>query len=77
MIIIACREGFFRRGALPARCHNPGALVYVGQAHARRGPRGFACFAADSEGWEALQNDLLAKIQDGRSLHKAWRYLHD
>lgn len=79
MLIIALREGFYKAGTLPARCHNPGALVWAGQplATKARGLHGYACFESDSAGWAALRADLTKKIMEGRSLHTAWTYLYD
>jgi hypothetical protein len=78
MCFIAMMEGFFRPGTLPARCHNPGALVYKGQPHATRapGPTGYACFDTDSDGWNALKELVEKKLRRG-SLKRAWPYLED
>lgn len=75
MLYIALHEGFFVPGSLPATCHNPGALVYAGQAAARPGPLGFACFPGDPDGWSALRRDIRAKLKRGIPLKRAWTYL--
>lgn len=79
MALIATREGFYRHGSFAARCHNPGALVFVGQplATVAKGSHHFACFTSDDAGWDALRRDLGRKLDAGRTLQKAWRYLTD
>ena len=69
---IAEAEGFGRRGALPTRYHNPGDLkavrgyVYPGQARVGKG--GHVVFKTDSDGWNAMYNQI-AKMRDGSSWH--------
>jgi hypothetical protein len=77
MCFIAMMEGYFHQGTIPARCHNPGALVFVGQEGARPGPRGYACFDSDEVGWAALKRLLEGKLRRKGSLQKAWPYLKD
>ena len=75
MHTIAVREGFYRRDSLPARYHNPCALVYARQLGAVPGARGFAWFVGDADGWMACERDLRKKIARGGNLSKAWEYL--
>lgn len=75
LLKIAGQEGFFKRGTLPQRQNNPGALIYRGQPRAKRGNRGFANFERAGDGWRALRNDLLAKREQGIKLNKGWKYL--
>lgn len=72
---IAKQEGFFKAGSLPARLHNPGSLRYIGQDHAVKGKAGFAAFATDENGWQALEQDIALKRLRGLSLRRGWRYL--
>lgn len=73
---IAVMEGFYVKGSLPQRLHNPGALVYTGQVHAWPSRvRGFAYFFTDADGFEALRVDLLGKLKRHMSLRRAWEYL--
>jgi hypothetical protein len=73
--LIRVREGFFREGSLPQRLHNPCALVYAGQPGALPADRGFAWFVADEDGAMACARDLTKKIEQHRSLRRAWGYL--
>lgn len=75
MHYIASKEGFFKVGSLPARLHNPCALVYIKQPRAWKGPKNFAAFIDDTSGWESCENDLLHKLKHHESLNKAWEYL--
>ena len=75
MHVIAVREGFYRHGSLPARHHNPCALVYAKQLGAIPGDHGFAWFVGDADGWMACERDLRKKIARGGNLSKAWEYL--
>ena len=72
---IALKEGFHVAGSIPARLHNPGALVFCGQPGARRGVHGFAMFTDDEHGWRALDIDVWKKRSRGISLRKGWAYL--
>ena len=72
---IARQEGFYRVGTLPARLHNPGALVYAGQHGAAAGERGYARFWSDEAGWRALEADLWRKLRARRPLMTGWEYL--
>ena len=74
---IATKEGYYVAGSLPARLHNPGALVYIGQAGALRHKSGFAYFVDDKTGWAALDADLREKFRLKKSLKKAWTYLRE
>lgn len=72
---IARREGWWHDGSLVRRTHNPGALRYAAQPGASPGPRGFAMFDSDLEGWEALER-LIAHYRDaGHRWRRAWPYL--
>lgn len=71
---IARQEGFYVKGSLPARLHNPGALVFAGQKEAIRdcGTPDLICgqyayFPTDEAGWAALHKDIAAK----------WKYQED
>lgn len=62
---IARQEGFGVPGARPTRNHNPGNLtgrMWTGQVDAQ----GFAIFATDAQGWDALYRQLQL-IANGRS----------
>jgi len=70
---IAKAEGFFQRGTLPARYHNPGDLKsrrgltpLPGQI--RLGKAGHIVFKTDADGWTALRNYYI-KAMDGESRH--------
>jgi hypothetical protein len=64
---IADHEGFTSGASGLARVNNnPGNLKYIGQHGAVRGEKGFAKFATLQDGWDALENDILAKM-GGRS----------
>ncbi len=72
---IAQAEGFYLQGSLPARLHNPGALVFARQHDAVRGALGFARFPSDSSGWLALERDLQRKRAAHIPLQRGWEYL--
>ena len=67
---IAKAEGFYTRGTIPQRCHNPGDLKvvkgwkYPGQAGVCKG--GHVRFRNDAAGWAALDHQL-TKIVEGTS----------
>jgi len=67
---IAKAEGFYTRGTIPQRCHNPGDLKtitgyrYPGQAGVCKGMH--ARFRSNADGWRALEHQL-SKIIDGTS----------
>lgn len=65
---IAQAEGWSEPGSLTRRLHNPGALVFAGQASARPDPSGYARFPTDEAGWEATRRDLAAKLRLGMDL---------
>lgn len=66
---IARTEGFYHRGTLPNRLHNPGDLrssrrdVYPGQVGLRRG---YVVFSSDRWGWAALYAQI-QRVIDGAS----------
>lgn len=68
-------EGFYVERSLPKVLHNPGNLVFVRQPGATRGPKGFARFKTDAEGWVALEKDLLKKKFDRKRMEKAWEWM--
>jgi len=72
---IARREGFGKKGTLPTRLHNPGALKYCRQRGAQRGELGFARFANDKLGWAALERDVVGKYARHIPLSIGWDYL--
>lgn len=74
-LIIAIREGWNQPTALVHRLNNPCALKYVGQRFAGPGPRGFARFATEWDGWIGCRLDIAAKVREHRSLRRGWRYL--
>src|SRR5579863_360661 len=57
---ISVHEGWNDLKSLVRRQHNPGALIYVGQAGARKGRNGYAWFKTDEDGKAALLADLRA-----------------
>jgi hypothetical protein len=62
---IAQFEGFNQAGSRPARNHNPGDLKYAGQVGAvGKDSGGFAIFADDVTGFQALYNQLAKYVQD-------------
>lgn len=66
---IAKAEGFYQKGTIPNRYHNPGDLkvrrgVYIGQL--RVGKAGHVVFKSDVDGWTALKGQI-QKIIDGES----------
>lgn len=74
--MIALREGFLaRKKTLPQRIHNPGALVWTHQSHAKKHPSGFAMFDSDAYGWIALERDLAYKRAHSIPLSTAWEYM--
>jgi hypothetical protein len=56
--VIANLEGWHNPESNPVKWHNPGALVYAGQAHAHKGPKGYAIFDEDGYGWKELLNQI-------------------
>jgi len=65
--VIAKQEGFYVAGSRAKINHNPGNLVYVGQSKAiGKDDKGFAVFATDQDGWDALYWQL-NYIFDGKS----------
>lgn len=56
--VIANLEGWNNPESNPVKWHNPGALVYAGQAHAHKGPKGYAIFDEDGYGWKELLNQI-------------------
>lgn len=75
IFFIAKKEGYYKKGTLPARLHNPGSLWFCHQRGAKLGPRGFARFANDKAGWSALERDVVAKTVRHIPLKKGWDYL--
>jgi hypothetical protein len=67
---ISVHEGWNDLKSLVRRQHNPGALIYVGQAGARKGRNGYAWFKTDEDGKAALLADLRAKSALGWTLRK-------
>ena len=66
-VAIAKAEGFYMRGTIPSRCHNPGDIKAVrlpGQVGVCKG--GHARFRNDAAGWAALEHQI-DKIVDGTS----------
>lgn len=67
---IAKTEGFYSKGTIPNRFHNPGDLrararhVYPGQVGLSSG--GYVIFKTDRAGWTALQ-DQIRKVLAGES----------
>jgi hypothetical protein len=60
---IADHEGFTNGSSRLARVNNnPGNLKYIGQSGAVEGEKGFARFVTLEDGWNALENDIRAKI---------------
>ena len=75
--LIAKYEGWSKPNSLVHTLHNPGALSYAHQKGATRGPRGYAKWQTDDEGWKALDEDLQAKVRKRhpntlRELLKYW-----
>jgi hypothetical protein len=67
--IIAYQEGFYKKGYITRaqKNHNQGNLIFVGQSKAiGKDDKGFAIFANDQDGWEALKFQL-NYIFDGKS----------
>jgi len=67
---IMVHEGWNNLKSLVRRQHNPGALVYAGQAGARKGKNGYAWFKTDEAGKAALLADLRAKAARGWTLRQ-------
>lgn len=69
---IAKAEGFYKKGTLPNRCHNPGDIRarrgthYYGQIGLNR--RGYVIFRNDAAGWSALYRQI-GKVISGESDH--------
>lgn len=69
---IAKAEGYYLKGSIPARFHNPGDLKavrgqkYFGQVRVGKG--GHIVFRNDAAGWYALRTQV-QKMIDGRSKH--------
>lgn len=70
---IAHIEGWDKPRSLVRRLHNPGALKYAHQRGATRGPRGFARFKTDEDGWAASWRDYSAKRRHGLTLRQIAR----
>lgn len=62
---IQSQEGYFP-GSVAYRNNNPGNLLFVGQAGATLGDRGFARFSSYDAGFDALQNQI--QLYAGRGL---------
>lgn len=77
ILLIATKEGFWVPGTIPSKLHNPCALVYIGQPEATKGPRGFAKFERDEDGFKRCRIDLEHKLKHGHDLSLAWDYLKD
>jgi hypothetical protein len=64
---IARTEGFFQKGSLPNRLHNPGDIksslsnAYPGQVGLYRG---YVKFVSDRAGWRVLENQITAIVLD-------------
>lgn len=75
-IKIATREGFYHKGTLPARYHNPGSLVYNHQRNAIKGGyHHFAIFKSDEDGFRALLLNIHFLRSRHRQLNSVWTYL--
>jgi hypothetical protein len=67
---IARTEGFFVKGTIPNRYHNPGDIratkrnIYPGQVGLSK--RGYVIFKSDAWGWAALEKQI-QKVIDGSS----------
>jgi hypothetical protein len=70
---IARHEGWYVKNSLVRRLHNPGALVYAGQKHAKPSETGYARFESDFDGMIALDSDIRKKIEKGMTLRKISR----
>lgn len=75
--VIARQEGWGRAGTLVRRLRNPGALWWARQAGAVHHTSGYARFATDAAGWDALANDLERKRMRHQRLSRAWPYLKE
>ncbi len=63
----ATQEGFFLKGSLPQRNHNPGDLEHApGESHDGTGIVGK--FTDDADGWAALERQLQIDAQRGWTL---------
>lgn len=62
---IAQIEGFFVPNSLAQRNNNPGNLIFVGQAGATLGEKGFAKFSSPDAGMQALQNQIALDASRG------------
>ena len=63
---IAKAEGFYVQGSLPQRAHNPGDIEEGDKGYGLI--NGKTVFASDSQGWQALYNQVQA-ILDGKSAY--------
>lgn len=74
---IALYEGFYVKGSLPARAHNPGSLVCAGQRYLQHCDSDrYAYFGSDELGFISLEADLRRKYPSVKLLKKGWRYLN-
>ena len=72
---IANHEGFTSGASrLAVENNNPGNLRFIGQQGATRGRSGFAKFASVEAGWNALENDIRAKIGGTSRYSKPTRF---
>jgi hypothetical protein len=70
---IARTEGFFKKGTLPNRLHNPGDIkslrrdAYPGQTGLYHG---YVVFRNDRAGWRVLENQIIAVVTDESKEYK-------
>jgi hypothetical protein len=61
-------EGYYKPKSLSQRQYNPGNLRFAGQVGAVRGEKGFAKFATEQAGWDALHRQIAIDAKRGHTV---------
>jgi hypothetical protein len=70
--LIAREEGFFKKGVLPARRHNPGDLRHSPHSsHVGIGPNDIGIIDSNADGWADLERQLQLFASRGMTLEMA------
>jgi hypothetical protein len=77
---IAKTEGFYTKGTIPNRYHNPGDIKYVGTpffGQVRIGKGGHVIFRNDAAGWYALREQVRKMVEGESRFYKPSMTLQD
>ena len=69
--LIATEEGFYEKGTLPQRNHNPGDLRHSPHSQHPGDPNDIGVIASDADGWEDLERQLRLYADRGLTLSQA------